>query len=139
MAINEERLNAFLGKSVNDLGAAISAVLISMGDELGFYKALAKELLSAMFGNGWATRPRADTSTTTPPAANIFSMKNRRCALRIPMDLSICRALTSSFRISITSASVHCRTSAAAPVWSGANTISAFFTARSASSAPVTT
>jgi len=47
MAINEERLNAFLGKSVNDLGAAISAVLISMGDELGFYKALAKERLSS--------------------------------------------------------------------------------------------
>ena len=43
MAINEERLNAFLGKAVGDLGAAISAVLILMGDELGLYRALAKE------------------------------------------------------------------------------------------------
>jgi SAM-dependent methyltransferase len=41
MAINEERLNAFLGKAVGDLGAAISAVLVSIGDELGLYKALA--------------------------------------------------------------------------------------------------
>lgn len=42
MAINEARLNAFLGKAVGDLGAAMSAVLISIGDELGLYKALAK-------------------------------------------------------------------------------------------------
>jgi SAM-dependent methyltransferase len=42
MAINEARLNAFLGKAVGDLGAAMSAILISIGDELGLYKALAK-------------------------------------------------------------------------------------------------
>jgi 2-polyprenyl-3-methyl-5-hydroxy-6-metoxy-1,4-benzoquinol methylase len=42
MAIDEARLNAFLGKAVGDLGAAISAVLISIGDELGLYRALAK-------------------------------------------------------------------------------------------------
>jgi SAM-dependent methyltransferase len=42
MAINEERLNAFLGKAVGDLGAAISAVLILVGDELGLYRELAK-------------------------------------------------------------------------------------------------
>jgi len=41
MAINEERLHAFLGKAVGDIGAAVSAVLISVGDELGLYKALA--------------------------------------------------------------------------------------------------
>jgi SAM-dependent methyltransferase len=46
VAINEARLNAFLGKAVGDLGAAISAVLISIGDELGFYKALAVGPLS---------------------------------------------------------------------------------------------
>jgi SAM-dependent methyltransferase len=42
MAINEERLNAFLGKAVGDLGAAIGAVLILVGDELGLYRELAK-------------------------------------------------------------------------------------------------
>ena len=42
MAINEERLNAFLGKAVGDLGAAVSAVLILLGDELGLYRELAK-------------------------------------------------------------------------------------------------
>lgn len=41
MQIDEGRLNAFLGRAVNDLGAAVSAVLIAIGDELGLYKALA--------------------------------------------------------------------------------------------------
>jgi 2-polyprenyl-3-methyl-5-hydroxy-6-metoxy-1,4-benzoquinol methylase len=45
--VDEQRLNAFLGKAVADLGAAVSAVLVSIGDELGFYKALAAEALSA--------------------------------------------------------------------------------------------
>jgi SAM-dependent methyltransferase len=44
---NEQRLNAFLGKAVGDLGAAISAVLLSLGDELGLYRELAKGPLTA--------------------------------------------------------------------------------------------
>jgi SAM-dependent methyltransferase len=48
MAINEEKLNAFLGKAVGDLGAAFSAVLVKLGDELGLYKALAKESLTSV-------------------------------------------------------------------------------------------
>ena len=43
MAVNEERLNAFLGKAIGDLGGAISAVLMLLGDELGLYRALARE------------------------------------------------------------------------------------------------
>ena len=41
MAINEERLNQFLGKAVGDLGAAVSASLMLIGDRLGLYKQLA--------------------------------------------------------------------------------------------------
>jgi SAM-dependent methyltransferase len=40
--VDEERLEAFLDKAVSDLGAAMSAVLISLGDELGLYRELAK-------------------------------------------------------------------------------------------------
>jgi SAM-dependent methyltransferase len=47
MAVDQDKLNAFLGKAVTDLGAAVSAVLISIGDELGFYKALAANRLSS--------------------------------------------------------------------------------------------
>lgn len=45
--VDEQRLNAFLGKAVGDLGAAVSAVLVSIGDELGFYKALKQQPLTA--------------------------------------------------------------------------------------------
>ncbi|HSI05019.1 MAG: class I SAM-dependent methyltransferase [Myxococcota bacterium] len=47
MSLDEAKLNAFLGKAVGDLGAAVSAVLVSIGDELGFYKALAKGPLTS--------------------------------------------------------------------------------------------
>jgi 2-polyprenyl-3-methyl-5-hydroxy-6-metoxy-1,4-benzoquinol methylase len=41
MAINEKKLNDFLGKAVTDIGAAMSAVLALTGDQLGLYKAMA--------------------------------------------------------------------------------------------------
>jgi 2-polyprenyl-3-methyl-5-hydroxy-6-metoxy-1,4-benzoquinol methylase len=47
MPVDEQRLNAFLGTAVADLGAAVSAVLVSIGDELGLYKALAGGPLTA--------------------------------------------------------------------------------------------
>jgi len=43
MAINEAKLNEFLGKALVDLGAAISATLVIVGDRLGLYKALAQD------------------------------------------------------------------------------------------------
>lgn len=47
MPIDQDRLHAFLGKAVGDLGAAVSAVLVSIGDELGLYRALAQGPLTA--------------------------------------------------------------------------------------------
>ena len=41
MGIDEHRLNEFLGHAVGDLGAAISATLMLVGDRLGLYRALA--------------------------------------------------------------------------------------------------
>jgi SAM-dependent methyltransferase len=40
MALDEQKLQAFMGKAVGDLGAAMSAVLMLVGDELGLYRAL---------------------------------------------------------------------------------------------------
>ncbi len=42
MGTDEDRLNAFLGHAVGDLGAAISATLMLVGDRLGLYRALAE-------------------------------------------------------------------------------------------------
>jgi 2-polyprenyl-3-methyl-5-hydroxy-6-metoxy-1,4-benzoquinol methylase len=59
MAINEQRLNDFLGKAVGDLGAAISAVLILIGDELGLYRELARQpLTSSELANRTGTNER---------------------------------------------------------------------------------
>lgn len=41
MAINEAKLNEFMGKAVGDIGAAMSATLVLIGDKLGLYKAMA--------------------------------------------------------------------------------------------------
>lgn len=41
MTIDQNRLNAFLGTAVGDIGAAMSAVLVLIGDKLGLYKAMA--------------------------------------------------------------------------------------------------
>ena len=41
MELNEAKLHEFLGKMVQDLGAAATASLVITGDKLGLYKALA--------------------------------------------------------------------------------------------------
>ncbi|HWP42220.1 MAG TPA: methyltransferase domain-containing protein, partial [Blastocatellia bacterium] len=42
MAINEEKLNQFMQRAVNDLGATFHAAMVVIGDKLGLYKALAE-------------------------------------------------------------------------------------------------
>jgi 2-polyprenyl-3-methyl-5-hydroxy-6-metoxy-1,4-benzoquinol methylase len=42
MAVDEAKLNEFLGKAVGDLGAAMSSALMLVGDRLGLYRELAK-------------------------------------------------------------------------------------------------
>lgn len=41
MAIDESKLNAFMGRFVGDLGAVMHAATVVVGDQLGLYKALA--------------------------------------------------------------------------------------------------
>ena len=40
MAINETRLQEFMGRAVGDLGAALSVPLFILGERLGLYKAM---------------------------------------------------------------------------------------------------
>src|SRR5208337_3782342 len=41
MSLDEAKLNEFVGKMVGDMGAAMTAALMIIGDKLGLYKALA--------------------------------------------------------------------------------------------------
>ena len=59
MAIQADKLNQFLGRALDDMGAAISATLIQIGDELGLYKALAKRpMTSAELAQATGTHER---------------------------------------------------------------------------------
>ena len=46
-ALNMDKLNAFVGQFVTDLGATVHAGMVVIGEKLGLYKALADEPLSA--------------------------------------------------------------------------------------------
>jgi len=47
MSINEAKLNEFLGRALVDMGGAISASLILIGDQLGLYRTLAQGAMTS--------------------------------------------------------------------------------------------
>ena len=42
MAVNQDKLDAFMSKAVGDIGAALSANMVLLGDKLGLYKAMVR-------------------------------------------------------------------------------------------------
>src|SRR5271169_6337427 len=48
MAMNMEKLNAFVGQFVGDLGAAVHSGMVVIGEKLGLYKALAEGPLNSV-------------------------------------------------------------------------------------------
>jgi SAM-dependent methyltransferase len=83
-----DKLNAFMGRAVGDMGAAMHAVLVLMGDRLGLYKAMAdsspvtsaelakrtgtaernvREWLNANAASGYVTYDAAEQAYTLPP------------------------------------------------------------------------
>ncbi len=88
MSIDEKKLNDFLGRVVGDVGAAMSAALVVIGDKLGLYKAMAeggpmtsvdlahrtgtteryvREWLNAQAAGGYVTYEPASGRFTLPP------------------------------------------------------------------------
>jgi SAM-dependent methyltransferase len=87
-AIDEAKLNAFMGQAVQDMGAAMHAALVIVGDKLGLYKAMAgagpltptqlaqktstderyvREWLNANAASGYIAYDAATTTYTLPP------------------------------------------------------------------------
>src|SRR5262245_29473361 len=60
MEIDTDKLNAFMGKMLVDVGAAINASLMLIGDKLGLYKALARggPMSSTELANATSTTER---------------------------------------------------------------------------------
>jgi SAM-dependent methyltransferase len=87
-ALDESKLNAFMGQAVQDMGAAMHASLVVVGDKLGLYKAMAgagpmtpaqlasksstderyvREWLNANAASGYVTYDAANKTYTLPP------------------------------------------------------------------------
>ena len=78
MALDMDKLNAFVGQFVGDLGAAVHSGMVVIGEKLGFsLQALAEsplgtqpkwplrpEQMNAMCANGWPPKLLAATSLT---------------------------------------------------------------------------
>ncbi len=83
--LDMNKLNSFIGQFVTDLGAAVHAGMVVIGEKLGLYKALAREPMtsaqlalrrrpmSATCASGWPHKPREATSPTMR-RTNMFSL-----------------------------------------------------------------
>jgi SAM-dependent methyltransferase len=97
-SVDEAKLHEFMGKMLGDMGAAMNAALVLLGDELGLWKALAgagpltadqlaektgtysryvREWLSAQAASGYVTYDAATETFTLPPEqALVFAHEN---------------------------------------------------------------
>jgi SAM-dependent methyltransferase len=95
-SVDSEKLNALLGQAIQDMGAALHATLIVLGDKLGFYRALAdgnpvssaelaertgtaeryvREWLNASAASNYvAYHPESQTYSMTPEQAFLLGM-----------------------------------------------------------------
>ena len=91
MPVDEAKLNQFLGKAVGDFGAAMSAVLVLLGDKLGLYKALAEgpatpaELAkrtktTERYVREWLDNQASGGYVTYDPAAKKYSLSPEQVA-----------------------------------------------------------
>jgi len=104
MALNEAKLHEFVGKAVGDLGAALHAALVVIGEKHGLFKAMAdgkpvtsvelakrtetaeryvREWLSAMAAGGYVTYD-AKTKKFTMPEEQAFALANENGPLYLP-------------------------------------------------------
>lgn len=89
MAINEEKLNAFMGGFVRDIGAVMHAATIVVGDRLGLYQALAtapmtaaelaaKTETDARYLREWLSAQAASGYVDYDPASDRFSLSEEQ-------------------------------------------------------------
>ena len=112
-SIDETKLNEFMGKAVVDMGAALNAALVLLGDELGLYKAMAgagpmtpdelaaktgtfpryvREWLSAQAASGYVTYD-PETRTFTLPPEQAMALAQEGSPVFIPGAFEIIRSV----------------------------------------------
>ena len=89
MALDQDKLNAFMGNFVRDLGAVMHAATIVVGDRLGLYKALADAPLTAealaaktetdaRYVREWLSAQAASGYVQYDPASERFSLSEEQ-------------------------------------------------------------
>ena len=89
MAIDEAKLNAFMGQFVGDLGAVMHAATIVVGDQLGLYKKLAEKPAQVedlarrtetdpRYLREWLSAQAASGYVQYDPASETFSMSEEQ-------------------------------------------------------------
>src|SRR5205807_7437102 len=93
MPADQDRLQAFMGKMAGDMGAAMSASLVVLGDRLGLYQALAQAgpstsaELAAKAGvnernlREWLAAQAASGYVDFDPATSKFSLNDEQAAV----------------------------------------------------------
>ena len=74
-SIDETKLNEFMGKMLGDMGAAMNAALVLLGDELGLWKAMADAgpLTAGQLAEKTGTYPRYVREWLSAQAARDFA------------------------------------------------------------------
>jgi 2-polyprenyl-3-methyl-5-hydroxy-6-metoxy-1,4-benzoquinol methylase len=89
MAVDQAKLDAFMGGFVHDLGAVMHAATVVVGDELGLYKALAEKPLlaeelaqatetDARYVREWLSAQAASGYVNYDPASGRFSLSEEQ-------------------------------------------------------------
>jgi len=89
MAVDQSKLDAFMGGFVHDLGAVMHAATVVVGDQLGLYKALAAKPLrpeelaqatetDARYVREWLSAQAASGYVTYDPASERFSLSEEQ-------------------------------------------------------------
>lgn len=149
--INEGKLHEFVMRAVGEMGAAMNAALILVGDKLGLYKGMAgagpmtpaelaaktgtheryvREWLAAQAAGGFVTYDAAAGRYTLPPE-QAFAMADENSPVFLPGFFEIIEACVKDVP-KITMRFVQARE------WAGTSTMHVCLPARSASSVPTT-
>lgn len=150
-AIDEAKLNEFVGKIAGDLGAVIHAATVLIGDKLGLYKAMAygepltaeelaertgtderymREGLSVQAASGYVEYDPA-TDRFRLPAEQALALTNEYNPLFVPGGLQVAAPRSRTLTL-------WPRQSARAMVWAGTNTTTTSSRAPNGSSGPAT-
>src|ERR1700693_4610981 len=90
MQINQDKLNQFLGQMVGELGAAMNAALVLVGEKLGLYKAMAgvgpitpaelarKTQTDERYVREWLSAQAAGGYVSFDAATNTFTLPNEQ-------------------------------------------------------------